>query len=225
MLEEAETFSGNFNPAGPGKHFLVRGTPVMKSTLLLVAVAAWCSSATVQAQRNSEDCSDGSCDLNQRSDRSQRRYIAANDDEQWYNNDRLSEADRRNSQPVPTYFQPTSYESSRTGSQAINWNPNIRNAVNQAAQQKRPILVQVSARWCPQCIRMKEETYTNRKLTSLISERFVAISVDADQQRDFIEQMGIQSLPTTLIVASDLQVLNRLEGFQSADQLLQLLSR
>jgi thioredoxin-like negative regulator of GroEL len=72
---------------------------------------------------------------------------------------------------------------------------------------------------------MKEKTYTHRELTSLINERFVAISVDADQQRDFIKQMGIQSLPTTLIVAPDLQVLKRLEGFQSANQLMQVMSR
>ena len=195
------------------------------STLLLMAAAALCSSVTVQAQRNSEGCSDGSCDLNQRSDRSHLRYLTANDQTQWHDIDRFPEADRRNSTPIPTYLRPTSYESRRPDAQSINWDPNIRNAVNRAAQQKRTILVQVSAAWCGQCIRMKEETYTNRKLTSLINERFVAISVDADQQRDFIEQMDIQSLPTTLIVAADLQVLNRLEGFQSAHQLVQALSR
>lgn len=94
-----------------------------------------------------------------------------------------------------------------------------------AARDNRPILVQVTAPWCPHCERMKEVTWTDPQLVQLVGERFVAIEVNADEQRDFIDRMGIQSLPTTLVVGSDLQVLDRLQGFQSADQLLQTLSR
>ena len=303
MFHVTETLSGDVNFAGLWKLLLVRDIHMIKSTLLLCAGIVLCSSPTVHAHWNSEGCSDGSCELNQRAGRSHRRYLAdnndvyrhsddgyghqetncrdgkcsatsaprpgsceagsceeaiyrdpgararefpyasdhgptaghsrrldnpfrpASDDEQQYNNDRFPESDRLDFRPIPTSFQPTSYESRRSGSQGINWNPNIRDAIDQAAKRNRTILVQVSAPWCPHCIRMKEKTYTHRELTSLINERFVAISVDADQQRDFIKQMGIQSLPTTLIVAPDLQVLKRLEGFQSANQLMQVMSR
>lgn len=72
---------------------------------------------------------------------------------------------------------------------------------------------------------MKNETYTDPELVNLINERFVAVAIDADQQREFVERMEIRSLPTTLIVGSDLRVLSRLQGFQSSGQLLQALSR
>ena len=135
------------------------------------------------------------------------------------------DSDRWDLNQIPTRFQPTSFESRGPAPRTISWNTNIKRAAELAAQENRPILVQVSAPWCPHCQRMKSETYTNRNLTNLINERFVAIAVNADEQRDFVGQMGIQSLPTTLIVGSDLRVLNRLQGFQSAEQLMQTLSR
>lgn len=59
----------------------------------------------------------------------------------------------------------------------------------------------------------------------MINDRFVAVEVDADEQRQFIEEMQIQSLPTTLVVSPDLRILKRVQGFQSAGQMLQMLSR
>lgn len=133
--------------------------------------------------------------------------------------------DDRDRRPIPANYMPTRYESRRPSYQSIEWNTSIRRAVDQAARENRPILVQVSAPWCPHCQQMKETSWTNPQLTRLVNERFVAIEVNADEQRDFIDRMGIKSLPTTLVVGSDLQVLDRLQGFQSADQLLQTLSR
>jgi len=72
---------------------------------------------------------------------------------------------------------------------------------------------------------MKQESWTDPQLMGLVSQQYVAVEVNADEQRDFIRQMRIQSLPTTLIVAPDLKILNRAKGFQSAQQLLQLMSR
>jgi thiol-disulfide isomerase/thioredoxin len=135
------------------------------------------------------------------------------------------ESDRRDLSRLPSRFQPTSFESRGPTAAAVSWDTDIRRAVDQAAQENLPILVQVSAPWCPHCQRMKSETYRNPNLTSLINARFVAIAVNTDEQRDFVEKMGIQSLPTTLIVGPDLRVLNRLQGFQSAEQLMQAMSR
>jgi len=107
----------------------------------------------------------------------------------------------------------------------ISWQSNIQGAVDKAKQAGLPLLIQVSAEWCPHCVRMKRETFADPQLSNIINQRFVAVEVDADRQRDFIKQMGIQSLPTTLVVAPDLRILDRLQGFQSADQLMKVLSR
>jgi len=133
--------------------------------------------------------------------------------------------DRRDYRLDRPQYQPADFEARRRETRRVSWNTNIRHAVDQAAWGRRQILVQVSASWCSHCQRMKNETYTDPELVNLINERFVAVAIDADQQREFVERMEIRSLPTTLIVGSDLRVLSRLQGFQSSGQLLQALSR
>lgn len=136
-----------------------------------------------------------------------------------------SNRERRESHPVSNRYRPTGFEMQGAIARTISWNTDIRRAANLANQENRPILIQISAPWCSHCERMKNETYTDPNLMDLISQRFVAIAVNADDQKDFVRQMGIQSLPTTLIVAPDLRILNRRHGFQSAQQLMQTLSR
>lgn len=154
-----------------------------------------------------------------------------------YRSERDAVADRRLANPFrPVGYEsgyprddrrpiPTRFESQRPVLRSISWQSNLQRAVDEAKRAGLPLLIQVSAEWCPHCVRMERETYTDPQLTSIISQQYVAVSVDADDQREFIQQMGIQSFPTTLVVAPDLRILNRLQGFQSAGQIMQALSR
>ena len=107
----------------------------------------------------------------------------------------------------------------------MQWETDLRDAAALARNTGRPLLVQVSAEWCTHCERMKADTYTDTRIRRLLSEQFIPVAVDADDQRKFMQQMGIRSLPTTLIVAPDLKILERLQGFQSASSLLRAVSR
>ena len=188
--------------------------------------------------RGLRDCSDGQCHTGYgpaAANRSRHDFL--------YSSDRFETAgrsDRRLANPFrPVGYEPdhsrnnrdnrrpipTRYESQRPVSRGISWQSDIQSAVDDAKRAGLPLLIQVSADWCPHCSRMKRETFADPQLTTIINQRFVAVEVDADQQREFIKQMGIQSLPTTLVVAPDLRILNRLQGFQSASQIMQAVSR
>ncbi len=184
------------------------------------------------------NCKDGRCDLGSRNGYGPRDTFPYAD-ERGTRSRRLedpfrpadyripsrSDYGRPDPRPIPTRYEPVRYESRRPDYRSIHWNSSIRRAVDQAARENRPILVQVTAPWCPHCERMKEVTWRDPEVVNLINERYVAIEVNADEQREFVQKMGIQSLPTTLIVNPDLQVLDRRQGFQSADQMLRALSR
>ncbi len=195
-----------------------------------------------QACVEGECCLNGQChpELSNRSygDRDSRyRQEAGTRHDFLYRSERASGGDRRLANPFrPARYEsgnsrvdrrpiPTSFETRRPVSQSISWQSSIQGAVDDAKRAGLPLLIQVSAEWCPHCVRMERETYTDPRLTSAISQRYVAVSVDADQQRKFIQQMGIQSLPTTLVVAPDLRILDRLQGYQTANQILQALTR
>ena len=110
-------------------------------------------------------------------------------------------------------------------SAVVEWENDIRTAADRSRVTGQPMLIQVSASWCGYCQQMKRETYTNQGLISGINRDFVAVSIDADTNRELVESMSVKSLPTTLVVLPNLQIVDRLEGFQSASQLQSVLSR
>lgn len=110
-------------------------------------------------------------------------------------------------------YRPVSY------SNTIRWEEDIRAAAARSRATGQPMLIQVTATWCGYCQQMKRDTYTNAGIIAAINRNFVAVRLDADANREIVGRMKIESLPTTLIVLPNLEVVERLEGFQSAAQL------
>lgn len=108
---------------------------------------------------------------------------------------------------------------------SVTWSHDIRAAARQARQARRPMIVRVTADWCSYCQRMKKETFTHPQVLGEISGGYVPVIVDADRNSEIVSQLGVRSLPTTLVISSDLRVVERMEGFRSSDQLSQSLRR
>lgn len=123
--------------------------------------------------------------------------------------------------PPPTSgaYRPVSY------SREVEWESDIRAAAERSRATGQPMLIQVTADWCGYCQQMKRETYTNQGLINGINRDFIAVRVNADNDRDLVEKMSVKSLPTTLVVLPNLEVVERLEGFQSAAQLKDVLGK
>ncbi len=108
----------------------------------------------------------------------------------------------------------------------VKWHTDLRQASRLVQESRRPMLVSVTADWCSHCTRMKNETFNDaRFMQSLTASGYVPVRLDADSNRELVSKIGIQSLPTTLIVTPDLQIRERLRGFQSADTLTQSLRK
>ena len=102
----------------------------------------------------------------------------------------------------------------------IPWQTNLQQAARQAQQARRPMMVTVTANWCGYCTRMKNETFRDaRVIGQLNTAGFVPVNLDSDANAQLVSRLGIRSLPTTLIVGSDMKILERLDGFRTADQL------
>ena len=107
----------------------------------------------------------------------------------------------------------------------VRWETNLRTASENARRYRRPMLLVVGADWCGHCQRLKRETLTDLQVTAELRRAFVAVDLNADRNRDLMQQLRIQALPAMLVVDPDLQVVERLEGFRSADQLQNILTR
>jgi thioredoxin-like negative regulator of GroEL len=73
---------------------------------------------------------------------------------------------------------------------------------------------------------MKAGTFRDNRFAQGVSRGgFVTVMLDADQNQSVVSRLGIRSLPTTLIVAPNMQIVERLEGYRTAEQFTLSLSR
>ena len=121
--------------------------------------------------------------------------------------------------PLPDH-RPAPYRAA-----AIQWNTDFRRAADVARRSGRPMLVSVTAQWCGYCTKMKQETFRDNSIVRDIDSTFVAISLDADQNQQLVQEMGVQSLPATLVISPDMRIVDREQGFRSARQLSDVLRR
>ena len=102
----------------------------------------------------------------------------------------------------------------------ILWSTNIKDALHRAAENGQPVLMEFTADWCVFCKKMEKTTFTNADVAQRISRDFVAVKVDADQNKDLVKDLEIKGLPAILIVSPDLKVIERISGFQTPEALI-----
>jgi YHS domain-containing protein/thioredoxin-related protein len=102
----------------------------------------------------------------------------------------------------------------------INWLREFERARNEAQSLDRPLLLFFTAKWCPACLRVERTVFVDKRVIEFISERYVAVHVDADAAPELVEAWNVDRLPTALIISSAGTVLGKIEGFRPADKYL-----
>lgn len=106
--------------------------------------------------------------------------------------------------------------SAQANGERIGWQTSYAQAYEQAVKTQRPLVIKFTAPGCAQCEKLQTETMVDETVVKLIEERYVALELDTERNAELIEKFRVQSFPATLVVNPDLQIVKRIEGFQSA---------
>ena len=107
----------------------------------------------------------------------------------------------------------------------VVWKTDVREAVRAARQSQKPMLVSITADWCGYCHKMLRTTFADGRIVRSVNDCFVPVILDADRDEQLVSSIGVEGLPTTVIVSPEMKVLKKITGFQSADQLQRQLDR
>lgn len=83
---------------------------------------------------------------------------------------------------------------------AVAWeNLSLDEALRKAAQVNKPLLVEITASWCPFCRKFEEGPLSDEKVGAALKD-WLAVQVDADQHPELVERFGVDDLPMVALL-------------------------
>lgn len=106
----------------------------------------------------------------------------------------------------------------------IDWQSRWGDALFHKAQaEQRFVLLNLHAVWCHWCHVMEETTYADPRVRSLLAQRYVAVTVDADGDPELTARYGDWGWPATIVLAADGTEIVKRRGYIEPDQMVALL--
>jgi thioredoxin-related protein len=93
----------------------------------------------------------------------------------------------------------------------LNFVEGYRAGLEAAQAQKKPMLLFFTATWCHFCHELAADAFSDPAVVGL-SQRFVCVLVDADQEADICRHYRVRTYPTIQFVSARGQLLNRMVG-------------
>lgn len=114
----------------------------------------------------------------------------------------------------------TGNKSESNSSDSLQWSTDLNQALSEAKTTNKPVFVDFYADWCSYCREMDEGTYTSPQVKEKLTQNYVLVKVDVDENPNISSKYQAYSLPTMVIVDSSGNEIKRIIGYQNPDQLL-----
>ncbi len=89
-----------------------------------------------------------------------------------------------------------------------------------AKREHKVVMIDFFTTWCVPCKRLDEVTWADPKVRNWISEKTVAIRIDAERESELASRFLIHSYPTIVFVSEDGKRIDTLVGFKAPDEFL-----
>jgi YHS domain-containing protein len=103
--------------------------------------------------------------------------------------------------------------------EAIAWRDDYGQALEEARAANRLLWVQFTGPWCPHCVRMERETFPHRAIVERARESFVPLSLRADVHQQLVQSFNLATLPATVIIAPNRDIIAVQQGYLGPDDL------
>lgn len=106
----------------------------------------------------------------------------------------------------------------------VAWRKDYAAATREASRLQRPLLLQFTAPWCGHCHTMLKHTFTDPAIAARVNDAFIPVLLNADDQPELMARLGIDALPVTIVLSSDMRSMQKFVGYRSAADLDRILT-
>ena len=103
---------------------------------------------------------------------------------------------------------------------SIQWGNDLNQAMDEAKKSNKTIFIDFYADWCSYCGEMDEKAFTDPQVVAKLTQNYVLLKVDVDENPSLSSKYTAYSLPTMVIVDSSGNEIKRIIGYQTPEQLL-----
>ncbi len=96
----------------------------------------------------------------------------------------------------------------------IKWHNDLKAAYRVGKSQDKPLLILFSASWCTYCHKLIRESLGDKKMVTFVQEQFVPVLLDFDKDNKVAKVLEVESLPCTIVLSPQADLLLQVNGFQ-----------
>ncbi|MCR9291911.1 MAG: thioredoxin family protein [bacterium] len=113
-------------------------------------------------------------------------------------------------------------------SNEIAWAKDYTSAQQVAQSSGKPLILFFTGKWCVPCRIMKRTVWANAEVESVVNMGFTPVMIDVGDpsaSAELLEQYSVHVTPVTILLDSDGQVLERVQGAMDKQEFLALLQK
>ena len=104
--------------------------------------------------------------------------------------------------------------------EGLNTNNDIKQAVDDAKLQDKNVMVIFDQKNCVWCDILKSETLNNSQVKEKLNQKYICVFVDINKNPQLASDYSVHGTPLMIFLNKDSDELSRIEGYVTADELL-----
>ncbi len=124
---------------------------------------------------------------------------------------------------VSTIEKNTETQQSQNHFIKLQWNTDLNSGLLIAQKSDKLVFVDFYADWCGYCKELDENTYTDTNVQQRLSQKYILVKINVDQNPDLASKYNVYGLPTLVILDANGNEIKRQEGYVTPSELLNII--
>jgi thioredoxin-related protein len=119
--------------------------------------------------------------------------------------------------------QTTRSSQNSQGAPPIEWVHDLKRARRISVSTGRPMLIVVGGPWCEHCKKLETDVLGHPTVAKYINTAFVPVHLDTAKDQRAVQILEVKSIPTTVILNSNADLLGTIKGYVEVREYAQVL--